>query len=520
MPALAQGILQYGIFSPTLGLREDMPSILLPQAMTPDCQNIHIRYGEVRRAKMRSSLLARTPSPYNPILHYHWLEKSDGSAYLFAFTKDEIYKWNTATGAWDAHSDYGGGGTGQLSDTTEWSTVTFNDQVIATNNVDMVLIGDNATAFDKLDDASGLQVGASTYVTKAKWVDAFENYVLVGNVTEGGSACRQRVRWSDLGDETNWQSGDADYLDVPGPDILTGTGHFRDQLMLFKTDSVYRMWLTAGDLIFNNAAVSTEIGCEAPQSIINGKDGDLYFFATDKSFRGMRAGEISRPIDPTVKGIPNDYMYKIRGLWVQEYDELWWAIPDGAAATANNKIVCMGNGIWTVRDVAVEAFGTYKHQQNYTWDDLPYNSWDEWDWDSWDSVEGAAGFPTDIGSDSSGYTYALHQAATDNGAAYTGYLVLTTDLANRQALNRYKRLLNMRLYFKSEVSGTISVSLKRDHEADWQTVGTVSLIDTAEIIAKELPCDYRARHFLLKLSASNKFAFLGVIFDFIYDGTD
>ncbi len=524
---MVAGLGQFGIFSPVMGQREDMPSLLLPAALTPDCANIHMRYAEVRRAKMRAALLlnnslvAQTPGSDEQILHYHWLEKADGTGHLFGFTADEVYRWDTATKAWVAWSNYNGDGTGGLTTATEWSTATYDDQVIATNNVDFVLGGDESTELIELGTEDyGIPYDATpNYCTKAKFVFVLENYLFLGNTYEG-TDYRHRLRWCDLGDETIWDSGDAGSLDLPGLGTLTAAGLLGDDAIIFKKASVHRLWLTAGDLIFENEQITSQIGCDAPKSLVNGGDGDLYFYATDKTIRGMRAGEISRAIDPTLKTIPDDYMKNIQALRAKEYDELWWAIPEGAGATANNKIAVWGNGVWTYRDLPVVAFGTYEEQTNYTWNTLPYSSWDDWDWDSWDSAEGGKGFPIDIGSDSGGITYALHASTLDAGAAYTGHFVLATDLAEKKALTQYKRLLNLRLYFRGEVGGTVSLLVKRDHEAAWQSAGAVALAHTAKIFMVELPVDYRARHFLIKLSAANKFRFLGMVFDYTPDGMD
>ena len=128
------------------------------------------------------------------------------------------------------------------------------------------------------------------------------------------------------------------------------------------------------------------------------------------------------------------------------------------------------------------------------------------------------GTKLDICSDYSGYTYQLQRSETDDGDSYTAYFVISTDLSNKSALAFYKRILDLHLYFNSETSGTVTVEVKRDNEAVWQAVGSVALTGTADIIIKHLATRIYGKHFLFKISAANKFEFLGCLFQFVPGG--
>ena len=118
----------------------------------------------------------------------------------------------------------------------------------------------------------------------------------------------------------------------------------------------------------------------------------------------------------------------------------------------------------------------------------------------------------------SGYTYRTQASETDDGAEYVAYFVISTDLTNKKGLAYYKRILDLHLYFKNEISGTVKVVAKRDSEPAWQEVGEVSLTGIEEISIKHLATDVKAKHFLFKLSAANKFKFLGVLVEFTREG--
>lgn len=120
-----------------------------------------------------------------------------------------------------------------------------------------------------------------------------------------------------------------------------------------------------------------------------------------------------------------------------------------------------------------------------------------------------------IAADLAGYTFQLMRSETDDGETYTGYFVISTDLTNKQSLAFYKRILDLHLYFRSESSGTATIYVKRDSEASWQTIGTVSLTGTADIVILHLAPDIRGKHFLFKISATNFFRCLGVLFEYL-----
>ena len=521
---------KYGIFSPTMGLKEDFPSILLHEANMPDNQNAHVRWGEVHACKMRNVALARvliSGASYNPILKYHWFKKTDGNNYLFAFTKDEIYKWSGS--AWITWSSgVGVGGEDDLSAVaTHWSVATYGNKVIATNGINVVLVGDDGTQFTELGfEDGGIVYAVGKYCSNAQWLAVFENYLILGNVTDDGTVYPQRIRWCDISDQTTWDSGDADYADLGGADHITGFGQYRDFLIIFKDSSYHRLWLATNELIFGTAVMSREIGCQAGDSIVNAKNGDLYFMASDKTIREIQFGEVSQAIDPSLKNMPDSLISRIAGASILPYGELWWSVPDGPGAANNNRVLTYkpDTKTWGDRDIEVSAFGNWNAltAAAFTWDTLypTYKTWNEWGWEHWDTIEGLVGFEEDIGSDYSGYSYTLHNSTLDNGTAFTSFFVLSTDLAEKKAISTYKRLISMKLYFRKQMNGTVAVTYKRDTESAWQTLSTVNLDDQSSnaIQTITVPCDIRAMNYQFKFSATQPYNFLGVAFSYVMVG--
>ncbi len=182
-----------------------------------------------------------------------------------------------------------------------------------------------------------------------------------------------------------------------------------------------------------------------------------------------------------------------------------WSISDsgsfGVGAFTKGLTGLTANTTYWIRAYATNSIGT------------SYGAWVEFQ----TAASGTIPTGTDlfICGDYSGYSYQLMRSETDDGETYTAYFVVSTDLTNKQGLAFYKRILDLHLYFKSESEGTATIYVKRDNESEWQTVGTVSLIGTEEIVIPHLAPDIRAKHFLFKISSTNFFRFLGVLFEYI-----
>jgi len=590
----------FGIFSPVMGIQEAIPSVTIPEVFTHDNENVVLKYGEIHRAKMRSDQCVDDNNDGvvlpdgNPVLRYHYFEKADGTDYLLAFTKDNIYHWDTANDEWDRKFVCS-------SSCDDWSVVTYNDKCYATNNVDFILEWDgedpvfhNAAEADKyntgtvttdgdttivgsgtswtgnvaagdrmyiegedrqftivevtdntsitlspacstsgsdltyvIDDNVGITVGSSTYLTKAKLLASFEGYLLALNVTAGATAYPQGIYWCDTQDGDTWDSGNAGDLLLPGPDPISGTGQIADFLLIFSHRSIDQLWATESTLIFNNRRLRNNMGTFSPDSIVNGPSGELYFMDNRKNIRLIKSPMsdmriVSRSIDPTVKLIQDGLVSGVRSTWIDTLEQIWWSIPYGTDATANNKVLCLDPyGAWTQRDLAVSAFGRFEEKTTYTIDTIPFDSIDEIGWETIDSVEAKADYRLDICGDTSGYTWNSHNSEEDAGSSYTGYAVIGTDFSQVKGtplVDRYKRLVFLTVIFRNEGAGTAMIELKRDFESAWNTVGSVSLDSNTGIIWEKLNADYRARYFQVKVSATNTFRFIGCIFYYTVEG--
>lgn len=430
----------FGVFSPVLGEKKAFPTILLDKTVQVDNRDIVRKYGEVRRRKKRepdmldgSGDKSQTPDT-NPILHYHtFVKRSTTMQYLLAFTKAHIYLWDSTGEEWDLVFTC-------QSDCTEWDTTDYNDMVIATNNVDMVLVWTTSGYFMPLQNTSattitaaskenpchitaaghglttgdrvfiknvagmtqinnlqfvvtvdsvdifsldgidsgdytvygtggtvvefeGINYTGSLFLTKAKYVSTFENFLILGYTVENTVLYPQRERWNAIGDETSWKSGDAGSKETEGSGHINGFKIYSGIFIIFKEKTRIAQTLIATSEVWKWVVLPGNIGNLSNHSIVEDPDGRVYWLANDMTIREMELGEISRLIDPVVKLIEPSSAHLVYGKYIDETGEIWWSIPYDNAL--NNKVITakIVDGIvkeWGELNLAIPAFGSYK----------------------------------------------------------------------------------------------------------------------------------------------------------------
>lgn len=579
----------YGIFAAKLGKRTDFPVQLLDDAVTPLSMNVRTVDGEIHRARGRVAICpdpvawnnktaydegdavihggviyvadvgttgnepphadwtaVTVPDSTAPILHYHRLVLRSGLSYLYAFTKNAIYVWNETQSYWQNWVGETDAVEAIVIDptTTEWSTATYHDMIIATNGKQALLYGGpgkvavlGTSPFTYVGDNSsiathGLDLDGDGDGTKviAKFVLTYEDYVLIGNLSEGGTAANNRMRHCGIGDIMDWdQTGAAaGAIDIPNQTGLTGGKVSGDRVILFGDSAYGQLWLTADEYLrFEYAEISSEYGCMAPGSIVARVDGSILFLASDMRLREAASGrDISEGIDDVLRRIPLEYVSLVRAQRIPEYDEIWWSIPYGLVEANNRVITLTADGVWNELSWDIACFGAYSTQTAWTLETLPYATLTEWaeEWVTIGDMAGASGFLYDIGADDTGATYRLHATTTDKGEDFSGAFSLETDLYEGFALNVFKRLLRVRLYMQRDPGTTINVAVARDSELYWRDIGAHTMVvpsvfDTALMVILDYPCDGRAQHFGIRVESSNgDFRFVGMLFEYVPDG--
>lgn len=199
----------------------------------------------------------------------------------------------------------------------------------------------------------------SYYLTRAKHLTVFENYLILGNTYENDGNHYQRVRWNSIGEEAEWLKGSKGSMEVGQEDKVTGFGHYQGFLIIFKESSYFKVWLVGLPYVFNSIRLSMEIGCQCSHSIINDSLGRLYWYSSEGTFREISAGTISDDIQTDIIAkIQPAYVHLIKSTFINETEEVMWSIP--VESNLNNTLVAFKEGKWLVIVSAVPAFGEMK----------------------------------------------------------------------------------------------------------------------------------------------------------------
>ncbi len=288
---------------------------------------------------------------------------------------------------------------------------------------------------------------------------------------------------------------------------------------------MHRSWLITGDGVFEWEEFTLKVGNLSADSLINDKAGRLYWIASDLTIREINTPQpISTAVDITVKGMNTAQSEFVQATFIDEFEEIWWAIPSGASST-NDTIISFhpDSGRTFIYKIPVRAFGDYTQQEAFTYDTLPYDTYSEWgaDWLIYDTSRNIVGFPLDLASDYLGNTFDLHRADNDDGSLFTGKLIISTTLTVQKSFNLFKRINNgVDVIMNRKSTGSITLYGKRDTEASRQLLGTASMTDSAgpEVVFPHIPFDKRARTFQFEIETTDQLEFLGMFFrEFEFD---
>jgi len=152
----------------------------------------------------------------------------------------------------------------------------------------------NFTQFGKVlvaangnDDLQGWTIGTSTAwadlsasAPVARFVTVVRDFVVAAN----NSSYPNRIYWSDINDETDWTPGttsQSDFQDIPDGGNIRGVTGGEFGLVLLNS-STYRMSYIGSPLFFQFDAISRNLGCYEPNSIV--QYGARTFFLSADGF--------------------------------------------------------------------------------------------------------------------------------------------------------------------------------------------------------------------------------------------
>ncbi len=227
-------------------------------------------------------------------------EFSNGTSYTFVFVGNKLKYDNTTSWV-----DVTGGGAITAGQDNQWQCLMALDTSICTNNVDTPLEIDNAPNRSILNFT-----GLSSSVTRAKAHIWYQNYMIWGNTTEGGTARPTRFRWSNVGTTETYSDDDrVDIASLNGDEIIAFKEMYGD-LYIIMRKSIWKASLVGGNDIFVFSKLVDSIGAIARNSVqvVTFPDNKLgiVFLSEDKRmyvFNGVAVLDLGWLIQPTLDNL-------------------------------------------------------------------------------------------------------------------------------------------------------------------------------------------------------------------------
>ena len=328
---------------PYLGLDDTSDPLQVKDGRAADIQNITLNLDGTADKRYGNSLKNETldtndlSDSFEPVTGLYELRLSSGTNYLIATCANKIFYDNS--GIW---ADITGGLTALITEgqNNQFTWTTALDNAIGTNEVDAPIRWTgtgNATTVS--------WTGLTNPIQKAKCIVWWKNYLIFGNTTENGTAYTTRIRWSNVGTIGTWTN--ADYVDIAtqGGQQIEGFGILYDNLIIFLTNSIYKVSLVGGSELILVTKISEGVGCIAKNSIQNvwvNNTETLIFLSKDgtiNQFDGTNIKEISLLIHVTLDNFKTSRLQYATSGNLPRTSHYFLSLTNTNAGTTNNLLL-------------------------------------------------------------------------------------------------------------------------------------------------------------------------------------
>lgn len=265
-------------------------------------------YGPMRKwAEINSTLPGRCRGAIS-------VRKSDGGSSNYAGTVDGLYKYNSATYAWDNVSRLVGG-VYACPDGVDWSFTQFGNRLVATN-------GNDTNQF--IDIISGTNFAALPNSPKATYCTTVGDFLVLGCLFSDPNA----VAWSEVNNSEGWTPGygGSDQQSFPEGGRVRGIVPYRGGFVVLQDDKLQIAVRSSSEYVFSFPSTPLpNLGCFAPYSVVYMRDNFFWL-----SQEGFQMGIEAKPIGTERV---NSYLNKMAGTSARRnirscYDPvrqiIWW----------------------------------------------------------------------------------------------------------------------------------------------------------------------------------------------------
>lgn len=187
------------------------------------------------------------------------------------------------------------------------------------------------------------QFAINANISTAKYVEAYNNYLFLANVTVSSVYYPTRIYWSNLQDPTTWLTTSFIEVNINDGQQITGMKVLGNNLIIFKTRSIYVVSFT-GDpdipfILQSGGKANSDVGCVSNFSIQEITNG-LMFLSFDGLyyFDGFNSEKVSDRINPTILGLNSTRLTQARSMVQRNKHRYIMSIPSSSSSTNDTVI--------------------------------------------------------------------------------------------------------------------------------------------------------------------------------------
>jgi hypothetical protein len=365
------------------GVVLDQPGWQIPKEYVTVANNIRKADGQLGSFAGHTEYFVPTVSPY------YIIPVTDGSTYFWLYcgtAKAYLYDGGTHYEITNVGGDYTG------DENNLWNGCIINGVPVVNNGIDPPQM---FTPISTTTDLADLTAWDATW--KAKVIRQYKNFLFALNITKGSTEYPHMVKWSDVADSggvpTTWDetvatnlAGETTLSETDG--ILVDAEQLKNELIIYKEDAVFSAQLIKGIEVFRFRRIKGLGGLLAQGCVAEYPDGHFVVGGSVSRDIYVHDGQTAKSV---CSGIIQDAFfseldtthYKKSFVVHQSAKKEMWVFYPTTGSTLPNKALIWNyeSNDWTFRDVperTAHASVGVVTSAIFTWDTLPYATWDEW----------------------------------------------------------------------------------------------------------------------------------------------
>lgn len=321
----------------------------------------------------------------------------------------------------------------------------------------------NLPGLETGDSVEGL--GTLTADLRAKQIEVFIDFLVIGNLVEEGSSLPTKIRWCQIGEFETWEnnldgSGQAGAFRFDGPGEIKKIKQLKQDLILYREQTIEAMSYIGLPEIFFFRRLDTDTGLVSTEGFVD--RGDVHSFVGQRNiydFAGIAPVPIGDPIkDDFFNTATPTQLEKCMLVERKETNDLmlFYSTTDQRVYDSVYIYHTRFRGWAGPRDIDATSYGKYKNAADETWDDFP-ESWPDLPDRTWDSSSLLSNAPLPLLGNNDGLVFVLDTTSDGDGVTLSKrYETKRTDLG---AANLLKTVQSIRIGADTTNNATIQVYL-------------------------------------------------------------